>query len=374
MKKQLLFLALLAFVSVASFGQTIMYEPFNYAQSPVQPSATTDSNTPNLANQLIGKTLTGVGTWVAASSTSTTIGDWIVGDSFGYPGMPNSTGNAFYYKGSASKPLLPWSTAISTGKVYYSILIKVDGWYTGGSGQLPDAYGKQMFALAGNVPIPASGNPTVGYLGAFCVKGTPTNPATGFYVGLSNSHVSSTSVVGTNVVWSPTLFTFGVDHLVVVSYDIETGKSNLYLDPTITANSIEPAVPFLTLTDGNTSNTVGGFYIRQDSNGATPYTQLDEIRVARTWREALGQAALSVAQNKISGLKVYPNPVSNGVVYINSSNSDSKSVVVYDVLGKQLMQKVVSNGTLDVSSLNKGVYLMKISEGAATSTQKLVIE
>ena len=178
---------------------------------------------------------------------------------------------------------------------------------------------------------------------------------------------------GSTVVWTSSTFAFNTAHLVVLSYDIATGKSNLYIDPTV--SNVEPTTPSLTLTDGSASS-VGGFYIRQDSNSATPITGIDEIRVAKTYWQALGQvsAPLAVAQNEISGLNVYPNPVSNGVVYINSSSSDSKSVVVYDVLGKQLLQQVVTNGTLNVSALNKGVYIMKVTEGAATSTKKLVIE
>jgi hypothetical protein len=83
---------------------------------------------------------------------------------------------------------------------------------------------------------------------------------------------------------------------------------------------------------------------------------------------------LKVSQNEISGLNVYPNPVSNGVVYIRSNSSDAKNVTVYDILGKQLIQKEVTNGSLDVSNLSKGVYLMKVAEGTASSTRKLVIE
>lgn len=374
MKTKLLSLAALALVSFSSLGQTIMYEPFDYALSPVQPSATSASNTPNTTNQLIGKTLSGVGTWVAASSTSATIGDWITDNSTQYTGLPSPLGNSFYYKGSASKPLLPWSTSITSGKVYYSIIVKVDGWYTGGTGQMPDANGKQMFALAGNVPSPLTANPSVGYLGSFCVKGTPTKPATGFYIGLSNSHVSSTSVVGTDVVWSPTLFTFGVQHLVVVSYDIATGTSKLYLDPTVSGT--EPTTPFLTLTQGATTNTVGGFYIRQDGNAATPYTQLDEIRVARTYWEALVQTkpALSVAKNDINGLKVYPNPVTDGKLFISSASNDAKQVAIYNVLGMEVLNKEVASGLLDVSSLSKGIYVLKITESGKTSTRKIVIE
>jgi len=81
-----------------------------------------------------------------------------------------------------------------------------------------------------------------------------------------------------------------------------------------------------------------------------------------------------LSKNEISGLNVYPNPVTNGKVFISSNTSAAKKVAVYDALGKQLIQKEVSNGTLDVSGLSKGVYLMKVSEGASSSTRKLIID
>ncbi|WPR72128.1 T9SS type A sorting domain-containing protein [Flavobacterium sp. NG2] len=361
MKKKLLLLAALAFGSFSSFGQVIMYEPFNYALTdPVYPTAPA-------ANQLIGKTLTGVGTWQAASSTNANFNDWIEAQTMSITGMPAPVGNSFIWKGASNKPLIVWPTSQTSGKIYYSLIIRVVGW---ASTQAPDAYGKQMVSLAGD--IPTGTNPSVKYLAALCVKGNQsTAGATSYHFGLSNSHISSTSVVGTNVVWTAGTFAFDVPHLVVLSYDIATGKSDLYIDPTVSAT--EPTSPSLTLTDG-TVTSVGGFYIRQDSNAATPPTGIDEIRVTKTWAEAVGKVPLSVAKNDIEGLKVYPNPVTDGKLLISSASSDVKLVTFYNVLGSQVLEKEVTSGLLDVSSLPKGVYVLKITEAGKTSTRKVVID
>ena len=40
---------------------------------------------------------------------------------------------------------------------------------------------------------------------------------------------------------------------------------------------------------------------------------------------------LSVKQNQIEGLKIYPNPVTNGTFFINTTSDSTKDVVFYDV-------------------------------------------
>lgn len=79
--------------------------------------------------------------------------------------------------------------------------------------------------------------------------------------------------------------------------------------------------------------------------------------------------------NAIASFSVYPNPTSTGFVNITSSSSETISVSVYDVLGKQVINKAtVSNNRLDVSTLNTGVYIMNISQNDASVTKKLVIK
>ena len=83
---------------------------------------------------------------------------------------------------------------------------------------------------------------------------------------------------------------------------------------------------------------------------------------------------LGTTQNQIAGLKVYPNPVTKGILNITSSNNEVKAVAVYDVLGKQVVNTTVSNQPINVSNLKSGVYIVKITEAGKTATRKLVVE
>lgn len=83
---------------------------------------------------------------------------------------------------------------------------------------------------------------------------------------------------------------------------------------------------------------------------------------------------LGVHENSIAGLKIYPNPVSNGKLFISSDLNAEKSVSIYDVLGKQVVKTKIENETINVSNLNAGVYIVKITEDGKTATRKLVIK
>jgi len=83
---------------------------------------------------------------------------------------------------------------------------------------------------------------------------------------------------------------------------------------------------------------------------------------------------LGVKQNAIAGLNMYPNPVSKGTLYITSNSSGAKSVSVYDLLGKQVLNSKTSNSAVNVSSLSSGSYIVKITEDGKTDTKKLIIE
>lgn len=82
----------------------------------------------------------------------------------------------------------------------------------------------------------------------------------------------------------------------------------------------------------------------------------------------------SVKDNNIAGLKVYPNPVTNGTLYIATDANAEKTVQVYDILGKQVLNTVTSSESVNVSALNAGVYMVKITEEGKTATRKLVVQ
>ena len=98
--------------------------------------------------------------------------------------------------------------------------------------------------------------------------------------------------------------------------------------------------------------------------------------VGGAWRidnVTFSTADLAVNQNAIAGLKVYPNPVSNGKLFIETSANAQRNVTIYDLLGKKVLNTTTSNSEINVNSLNSGVYIVKITEEGNTTSRKLVI-
>jgi hypothetical protein len=66
--------------------------------------------------------------------------------------------------------------------------------------------------------------------------------------------------------------------------------------------------------------------------------------------------------------------VSNGKVYITSKNDSDKGIIIFDVLGKKALQTTISSKELNIANLSPGVYIIKINEGEATATRKLIVK
>jgi hypothetical protein len=87
-----------------------------------------------------------------------------------------------------------------------------------------------------------------------------------------------------------------------------------------------------------------------------------------------GLSVKAQSSSGIVGLSVYPNPVIDGRVYISSNNNTDKEILIYDLLGKKVLQTVISNKELNISNLNPGVYIIRISEENQSATRKLIVK
>ena len=77
---------------------------------------------------------------------------------------------------------------------------------------------------------------------------------------------------------------------------------------------------------------------------------------------------------EIKGFQIYPNPVSNGIVHINTFQNAEKMVQIFDVLGNLMFTRIVTTKFVNVSKLKPGVYIIKVFEQGKSTTRKLVIE
>ena len=105
--------------------------------------------------------------------------------------------------------------------------------------------------------------------------------------------------------------------------------------------------------------------------GINAQSEFFTITTAGSNNEFAGNEVLSVGDNVITELSLYPNPATDKVNVV--SNNPIDTIEVYDVLGKQV--KLLKNtNEINVSDLKSGIYLFKIYIGDLVSTRKIVVK
>jgi hypothetical protein len=280
----------------------------------------------------------------------------IVASSLSYTGLAASTGNKISFAGAGIDAIKAITPQAAGSTVYYSLLLNVSS-----MAGVTDASGGYLTGFAQN---------TTTFGGTLWAKRVDdTNYNIGVEVRTAN--LANTTYDATSLVAGQTYF-------IVVAYTFNTGGAaddvaRLWVNPVPGA-----AEPLPTITDTHAGvdlnlATTANFFFRQDSLTETGALEMDELRIGNTWADVTSPL-LSVKQNSISGLNMYPNPVSNGTLYISSDSNSAKSVEIYDILGKQVLNAKVSNNAVNVSNLQSGAYIVKINEEGNTDTRKLIIE
>ena len=82
-------------------------------------------------------------------------------------------------------------------------------------------------------------------------------------------------------------------------------------------------------------------------------------------------ATLSVKQDEITNLTVYPNPVTD-ILTIQSSDAAVQKVEIYTVNGQLVFTQEKNIEKLNVNSLKSGMYIMKLYSDKASKTVKLI--
>ncbi|WP_299184337.1 right-handed parallel beta-helix repeat-containing protein [uncultured Aquimarina sp.] len=82
--------------------------------------------------------------------------------------------------------------------------------------------------------------------------------------------------------------------------------------------------------------------------------------------------------NSISAFNIYPNPVSDGILSIQFSGMDTPhQISIYNIEGKKLKTLTVTSNAqemkIDISSLIKGIYILKTTGAKQVFSKKLII-
>lgn len=77
----------------------------------------------------------------------------------------------------------------------------------------------------------------------------------------------------------------------------------------------------------------------------------------------------------LEGVNIYPNPSTSGIINVATNQRENFSVEVFDSVGALVDSKRFNmNTTIDVSSLAKGVYTVRVNSENASSTQLVTVQ
>jgi len=86
--------------------------------------------------------------------------------------------------------------------------------------------------------------------------------------------------------------------------------------------------------------------------------------------------SLSTEEEEIINLQIY-NDYNSNILHITGSLIQESSIELYDILGRLVLNKTLSNNShfnsADVSSLNAGLYFVKVHTGGKTYSKKIII-
>lgn len=288
------------------------------------------------------------------------------GNSLSYPGLVASAGNRItIVAGEGEDVNKPLPTAVTSGSVYYSALIKVTN--TDNLWANDNATGDYFLSFSSTV----GSTGVTGLFGRLSIKkGSEANTVN---LGILNSG-GGTGAVPT---FLTTNYPVGSTILIVVKHELAINTATLWVNPT----PGQAEGTGTTNAGGNQSapTSLAGIAIRQGGNlsetgGSTGNVQIDEIRTGATYASVTPAATAGVKESAIAGLKVFPNPLKGNVLNITSNANAAKTVAIFDVLGKQVVNTTTESTTINVSNLTSGVYIVKITEEGKTATKKLVVE
>lgn len=89
------------------------------------------------------------------------------------------------------------------------------------------------------------------------------------------------------------------------------------------------------------------------------------------WYENL--TILGIGESQIDTVKIYPNPT-DGLLYIDANTESIIGITVFDILGKKVLQQTGNIQQVDISTLESGMYFLRITTDRGEFVQKIIKE
>jgi len=223
---------------------------------------------PNLdpINYTVGQGLQTQANWTTLNSGDNIL---ISTGNLSYPGLVGSTGSKFTFDG-AGIDAAKLFTQQTTGTVYYSFLLNITslgslnttgGYFTGLNEGTGTSYGATVWLRSDGI---------------------------GYDIGINPRTTAA------NTQWSSGTTSLNNTLLVVISYQIVSGLTNdvvkMWVNPS--PGSTEPTPTLTTTNTGVDLVNLNRILIRQDGSTATPFIEMDELRIGTNWTDVTPAATV----------------------------------------------------------------------------------
>ena len=119
---------------------------------------------------------------------------------------------------------------------------------------------------------------------------------------------------------------------------------------------------------GLTLTTAYDVYVVTEDDHVSPSLQALPTKIDVTTSSVLGIEAVTLKNAVI----LYPNPF-NDKLNIKASNANIESVLLFDILGKQIDNvELQEDNSLDMSNLNSGIYLLKVTTDKGSIVKRII--
>lgn len=280
-------------------------------------------------------------------------GNPVLGSYYGANDLPAFTGNMVTLNGGGSDAYLGFEDKTS-GTVYASFTFHVTD-----MSSFSNTNGGYFAVLADS---------NSGFRSRLWIKDPVAGEGLTFNMGISTGNTASMHNGFTANLAEPVF--------IVMSYNLDNDEVQLWVVPDASTFGSNSAPTANVTVSGGTADAINRFILRQDSSSETPIMDIDELRIGTSWKEVTSNATASISKNNIEGFTTYPNPVTNGKLTVSSNSADSKQITIFNILGKKVFSTSFSSlkKEINVTSLNAGVYILKVIENNNSATKKLVIK
>lgn len=116
--------------------------------------------------------------------------------------------------------------------------------------------------------------------------------------------------------------------------------------------------------------------VESAQNNQSPYSEWSILHsnINVNYTDDLSQCALSTLKFHRNDVAIYPNPNQTGIVYLKSKNETIYKIMIFDLLGRKMIEENKITDNINISSLKNGNYFLKIISSKGSQTEKLIVE